>query len=509
MKNNSKIICLVLSSLLFTTIIHCQDSLYLIGTITGESTTDMITDVKGIGDINGDGYDDFIVSSGYHTVKLYLGSSNFNLTPDIIFHYPDKESLNSIGGGAGIGDVNGDGYNDFLLRGSFYDVGGKGKVFLFYGGPKIDTIPVKIFSEPWIQDWFGHTMQGVGDINKDGYADFVIGSPYNWTDGKGRVYLFWGGDTISWERCTTFTSDSLGDQFGSSVANIGDINGDGYDDLAIGAPQSGKVYIYYGGKTLHTTPDSILTADHLDVHFGRKIESSVNVRKNGVMPFFIGGLNNVFVYNGLTQLIKPIMNNGYDFCSGDDINGDGYYDLIMGNKNGINVYYSNPDGFDTTVDCGIPRIDSLIGFGSNISIAGDINGDGFAEIFALAPNWPNVDYPQGIITIYSHKRFTSVKGRKEITPSKYELYQNFPNPFNPNTVINYQLLVTCYVNLKVYDMLGREIKTLVDEKQNAGMYRVNFNGSNLASGIYFVRFTSTSQEGFIPFTKTMKMLMIK
>ncbi len=252
---------------LLTNVAISQDSLYLIGTITGHSTTENIINVKGVGDVNGDGYDDFMVSVGYNSIKLYLGSPNINLTTSITFHYPGKETPNGLGNMAGIGDVNGDGYNDFLLGGSYDNgAGGKGKVFLYLGGTKIDTIPIKEFSEPWIEDDFGSTLQGVGDINKDGYDDFVIGSPYNWTDGKGRVYLFWGGDTISWERSITFTSDTIEDYFGKSVANIGDINGDGYDDLAIGAPgngsDSGKVYIYYGGKTMHTTPDTILTSKH-------------------------------------------------------------------------------------------------------------------------------------------------------------------------------------------------------------------------------------------------------
>ena len=110
---------------LFFKIALCQDSLFLIGTITGQSTTEQIINVKGVGDINGDGYDDFMVSIGYHSIQLFLGSPNFKLTPSIIFHYPGKETPNGLGNMAGIGDVNGDGYNDFLLGGD-YDNGAGG-----------------------------------------------------------------------------------------------------------------------------------------------------------------------------------------------------------------------------------------------------------------------------------------------------------------------------------------------------------------------------------------------
>jgi FG-GAP repeat len=215
MKNKILIIITFLISIISQ--IKAQDSLYLIGTITGESNSKRITNVKGIGDINGDGYDDFMISErtgkkirDEGIVKLYLGSPIGNLVPDMIFHYPGKDSLNDFGSPCGIGDVNGDGYNDFLIAGSFGDWGyGKGKVFLYLGGATIDTVPVAEFYESWIQDDFGLYMAGVGDINKDGFNDFIISSPYNWSDGKGRVYLFWGGDSISFKKSITFSSPNL------------------------------------------------------------------------------------------------------------------------------------------------------------------------------------------------------------------------------------------------------------------------------------------------------------
>jgi hypothetical protein len=491
---------LCLFSILFflTNVAICQDSLYLIGTITGESNAKRITDVKGIGDVNGDGYADFMITTVNNTVTLYFGSQNINLTPSIVFHYPGKEKLFAFGGCAGIGDVNGDGYDDFVLKGEFYDSGRtSGNIFVYYGGPTIDTIPKYEFYDQWMQDMFGLLVQNVGDINKDGYNDFAVSNPYNWSDGKGRVYLFYGGDTISFAKSTTFIDtlaigkliDSF---FGVSVANIGDVNGDGFDDLAISASYnlsepSEKVYIYYGGKTMHTNPDTILTSNNLDYDFGRIIERCGDLMKVGTVPYIIAGLNDVFIYNGLKQICNPIINDGGGCGSGGDVNGDGYYDLIIGNKKGIDVYYGRSNGLDTTIDCSIIRVDSLIGFGSNISIAGDINRDGYDEIIALSPNWPNVDNPRGIITIYSAKKQTGVKGYRETTPCAFNLFQNYPNPFNPNTVISYKLPITCYINLKVYDILGREITILFDGKQIAGVHRINFDGLKLSSGMYVYR----------------------
>ena len=67
---------------------------------------------------------------------------------------------------------------------------------------------------------------------------------------------------------------------------------------------------------------------------------------------------------------------------------------------------------------------------------------------------------------------------------KYDLTQNFPNPFNPTTTINYQMPKKGQVTIKIYDILGREIATLVNEEKTQGRYAISFDGSNLASGIY-------------------------
>jgi hypothetical protein len=488
-------------TLFFATTVFCQDSLYLIGTITGESNAKRITDVKGIGDVNGDGYDDFMVSSGYHNVTLYLGSANFNLTPSVVFHYPAKDNLiNSFGGGAGIGDVNGDGYNDFLLLGNFADYGSdKGKVFLYYGGSNIDTIPKYEFYEPWVQDWFGKDMEGVGDINKDGYDDFVICSPYNWSNGKGRVYLFYGGDMISFARSITFVDtlaigniliDSF---FGISVANIGDINRDGFEDIAISAgydPSEGpeKVYIYYGGATMDTIPDTVLNSNQFEYSFGRKIINAGDLNKDGVTDFCIAGAYNIFVYDGINQFNEPFLIKGAGLGAGGDINNDGYDDLIVGFWD-IKIFFG-AENFDTTNYLIIGDPQHSLGFSGNISISGDINDDGYDDIFAFSPYWPNPDSALGKLFIYSYKNLTDVKGNKQIAPRKFELYQNYPNPFNPKTVISYQLSVSSYTTLKVYDVLGRLVRTLVDGIQKSGEHIVNFDGSGLSSGVYLYRLST-------------------
>jgi len=87
---------------------------------------------------------------------------------------------------------------------------------------------------------------------------------------------------------------------------------------------------------------------------------------------------------------------------------------------------------------------------------------------------------------FSWTDVTNVKNQT-LQPADFTLYQNYPNPFNPVTKIKYQLPLRSEVRLTVYDILGREIKVLVNQEKPAGTYEVQFDGSDLPSGVYFYR----------------------
>jgi len=97
---------------------------------------------------------------------------------------------------------------------------------------------------------------------------------------------------------------------------------------------------------------------------------------------------------------------------------------------------------------------------------------------------------------------TSVKDEKPLQ-NGFKVYQNYPNPFNPSTIISYSIPVYSQVTLKVFDSLGREVLTLVNQEQKAGNYKVTFNASGFSSGIYFYKLTSGR------YTQTRKMILLK
>jgi bilirubin oxidase len=87
---------------------------------------------------------------------------------------------------------------------------------------------------------------------------------------------------------------------------------------------------------------------------------------------------------------------------------------------------------------------------------------------------------------------TDVKEEKPSLPNSFSLYQNYPNPFNPSTTIEYQVPTSSFISLKIYDILGASITTLVNKEQKAGKYKVKFDGANLSSGIYFYKLQSVN-----------------
>ncbi len=179
-------------------------------------------------------------------------------------------------------------------------------------------------------------------------------------------------------------------------------------------------------------------------------------------------------------------NGGYAFSVA-CFDSDGSLDKTFGTNGSMLVNISGGDGNDDEANAVAIQSDGkIVVAGYSEGTPPYLGSIGWA--FALARFLPGIP--------------TAVAAGQTI-PNKYALYQNYPNPFNPSTVISYQLSESSNVTLKVFDILGREIKTLVNQRQNAGTYHVSFDATGLSSGVYFYRIVAGN------FSETKKLLLLK
>ncbi|MEJ2637165.1 MAG: right-handed parallel beta-helix repeat-containing protein [Calditrichia bacterium] len=172
---------------------------------------------------------------------------------------------------------------------------------------------------------------------------------------------------------------------------------------------------------------------------------------------------------------------------------------------GYKIYYGLQPGFifSQVVDAGNNTSYYLDGATAADTIAVtayDAQADGYGDMFEGHESWYGL--PANLVKI-NH--------RAAAVPEDFQLGQNYPNPFNPTTVIEYRVSVSAYVVLQLFDVLGHEIKTLVNEHQGAGSHSVVLDGSGLAAGIYFYRLTAVLNEGSGSklFSGTKKLMLVK
>lgn len=507
----------------------------LIGILRGESMGDQLgNNCKGMGDINSDGFNDFLVAvRGRSELRLYLGGPHPFLSPAAVTWH----GIPPYGNGEkcalfNVGDVDCDGVNDFICgfgpystdtlklitkfkglstgqeyilhidNGGFSalaagggdnDHDGRPEFWVYWrssidslihgysGCDLLDSVPrfVITASAGPANNYhaLGRKIITTCDLNGDSIPDIIFGQPSDSPEHLGRICIVWGGLNLSSNPDLTLYAPSLnsqGNQFGTDLACLGDISGDGIDDLWVS--QGTRNYIYFGGRPFDTIPD--ITID---------------------WPNMYADVENV-----------------------GDINHDGWNDVMLVESSDLFSYisyiYCYP-GMDTLVDVvyrdndfesQLPGV-ATFQIGRDHSWAGDIDGDGIDDILISLRDAGGDAGTMGVQLVQAGWNGQPVDVTNQTnnpTLTELELKQNTPNPFNSSTTIDFFLRRSGYTELKIYNLLGQLIAMPVHQVFAAGDHRVEWDSEDLdgnltPTGIYFYKLSSGN------FSDTRKMILLK
>ena len=395
---------------------------------TGEVRFRAAPDFEAPGDADGDNVYDIIVTAfdglnrTDHNVAITVTDEN---EPDLMLDLSTLNGTNGFtltgiyaGDSSGFsvssaGDVNGDGYDDLIIGAPYANPNGDsnaGETYVVYGGASapgrdgvlnLDGTNGFILTGIDEYDVSGFSVSSAGDVNGDGYDDLIIGGlgadPNG--SGSGEIYVIYGGavapgtggvldlSTLNGTNGFILTRIDAGNISGGSVSSAGDVNGDGYDDLIIGAygavSNASATYVIYGGASAPGT-DGVLDLEAL----------------NGTNGFALTGIDAGALFGAFVS-------------SAGDVNGDGYDDLIIGARRADGftgetyIVYggANAPGTDGVLD--LSMLDGTNGFilngidagdssGESVSLAGDVNGDGYDDLIIGASGAdPNGDILAG------------------------------------------------------------------------------------------------------------------
>jgi hypothetical protein len=403
--------------------------------------------VSSAGDVNGDGYSDVIVGApGYSRAFVYLGSAAGLATSAAWTAESDQNFADFGYSVATAGDVNGDGYSDVIIGALYYDNGqdNEGRAFLYLGSSSATGLAT---SAAWTAEsdqedaLFGSSVSTAGDVNGDGYSDVIIGaSRYdNGQADEGHAFLYLGSSSatgLATSAAWTAESDQNDASFGYSVATAGDVNGDGYSDVIVGAQSydngqadEGRAFLYLGSSSatgLATSAAWTAESDQNGASFGYSVATAGDVNGDGYSDVVVGALSydngqmdegRVFVYLGSDAGLATIAawtaegdqaaaGFGISVASAGDVNGDGYGDVIVGaddydsgqtNEGRAFVYLGSSGGLSPNAAWTAESNQDEAGFGFSVAGAGDVNGDGYGDVIVGAFGYDNA---QGRVFVY-------------------------------------------------------------------------------------------------------------
>lgn len=364
--------------------------------------------VNPAGDVNGDGFADIIVGTRISPTGkafVYAGSvTGLNNQP--LWVGSGEQAGDGFGTAVNTaGDVNGDTYDDIIIGAPYFDTDSiygidEGRAYVFSGEDVMNGVADP--AEAWRAESdlfdaaaaFGYAVGTAGDVDQNGYDDVIIGAPYYDPDGEvGYAGIFSGtaaGLTGGWDGPVVLANESdwnmqlwssMGAAYGFSVGTAGDVNGDGYDDVVVGAPQ------YDNGGTGAAT-------GAVFVHLGT---NPINYMPTSPDPAW------------MDSLASPNARLGHEVGTAGDVDLDGYDDVIAGapqfdndynlgfvnapNGGGAFVYRGGLTGFVDSWELSSNEGNAKLG--TSVGTAGDVNGDGYADVIIGAPEMTSPVYSAG------------------------------------------------------------------------------------------------------------------
>ncbi len=379
--------------------------------------------VRSLGDINGDGYEDVAIGwprmddgTAVDAGRVLVFEGTATGLPDT----PDQTLIGSqagawFGQALGSGDVDGDGYDDLIVGAPHHTVSGveKGKAFVYLGSSTgLSTTPDVTLTGGVADGQFGASVDIAGDVDGDGYDDVVVGRPFG---SGGAVQLFLGdasGPSTAADETWSGTDASGDGRFGLSVAGIGDVNDDGYDDIAVGEPwyddgsatvtwsdpvnqlgvidngsDRGRIHLFHGSSSgPGTTADEILEGSAYRKHLGLVVSPAGDVDGDGFDDLVASRKRRWSTQSGLTMGIY-------------------WYNWVMEGQAVVYRGGTTSMTLDATLYESDQEYDEYLGhdgtsFAASVAGVGDLDGDGYDDIAVGAPLWDGGQTNEGRVFVY-------------------------------------------------------------------------------------------------------------
>ena len=415
--------------------------------------------VASAGDVNGDGFGDVLVGApqaedgedGEGLAFLFSGSATGLSAIASFVGQGDQIYVRYGTAVASAGDVNGDGYGDVAISQQYlvYNGSAEGQTFVYLGSSTgLSTAHSWTATGGQSDCYFGNAVASAGDVNSDGYSDLLVGATAfdgvaGINAGQARLYLGSASGpstTPSW----VVEGDQNSGYFGRSVAGAGDVDGDGFDDLVVGAPYAwdtvnseGKADVYLGSATgPSSTPSWVAASGASSANFGYAVAGAGDVDGDGYADLLVGapgfdatspsdpwyGHGAAYLYPGSASGLASspawsisgggnLNYLGNSLSTAGDVNGDGYADVIIGERNyydpngnqregRASVFMGSASGLPASPSwsAGTTQVGNY--FGWSVAAAGDVDGDGFGDVLVGMPDYVNAIGDCGAAFLY-------------------------------------------------------------------------------------------------------------